>query len=146
MSAFALLVLLWKILPIRVVFACLFCCMKQGQSTELCACRLIVKPAVRFAARTYAAEERRRLSEQIEEARQHAVRQQAVMGARVARLAAADCDKTGFHVIKVLHVCQFECMLCMCCFCFRCRNRVVRIAPVHAHALFAQHDCMCPSH
>lgn len=54
-----------------------------------------------FVMRAHASEERKRLAEQIAAARQHALRQQAVMGARVARLAASDAKKTGFRVIKV---------------------------------------------
>ena len=96
----------------------------SSHNTGWHACRLIVNPIVSFAARAHAAEERRRLAEQIAEARQHALRQQAVMGARVARLAAADSDKTGFHVIKVRCLHLSACMPQLSRPCFGCLNLV----------------------
>jgi hypothetical protein len=64
-----------------------------------------------FAASMHAPDERKRLAKQVADAREHALKQQAVMGERVARLAATDADKTGFYVIKVhrLLVAKHEC-------------------------------------
>lgn len=88
-------------------------CLLRSSQDRRCACRLILRPVLRLAARAHAAEARIRLAEQIEEARQQALQQQAVMRARVARLAAADADKTGFAVVKVRPLRTSRCLWCI---------------------------------